>query len=47
MEKSLLSENRIFRQRILKITKTKYTLPKTTLNTACNEVLILYLLGLG
>ena len=26
----------------MKITRTKYTLPKTTLKTACNDVLILF-----
>ena len=43
MEFWLLSENRLFRPQILKINKTKYTLPKTTLNTACNDVLIIFL----
>ena len=43
MKFSLLSENRIFRPQILEITITKYTLPETTLNTACNDVLIIIL----
>ena len=36
----LLAENRIFRPQILKITLTKYTMPKTTLKIACNDVVI-------
>ena len=36
----VLSENRIFRPWILKITITKYTLPETTIKAACNDVLV-------
>ena len=43
MEIWLLSENRIFRPRILEITLTKSTLPAIAVNTACNDVLILFL----
>ena len=43
MELSLVSEKRIFRPRIIEITKTKYTLSKTTSDSACNDVLISFL----
>ena len=41
LEFRLISENRIFWPQILKITKTMFTLPKTTIKTACNDVLFL------
>ena len=44
MEFWLLSENRIFRPWILRITITKYSLPETTLKTACNDLLVLIFL---
>ena len=43
MEFWLLSESSFFRPRILETTITKYALPETTLETACNDVPILFL----
>ena len=39
----LLSENRIFWPWILKISRTKYTLPEATWRIACNIVLIFFI----
>ena len=42
MEFWLHAENRIFRPQIIKIFKTKYTLPKITFEIVCNDVLIFF-----
>ena len=42
METWLLAENRNFRPCMMKITRTKYSLPQTTSKTSCNDVLVLY-----